>query len=146
MNKTVSFLDNMLGFYYQIDNLPWVGEIPEDRFRRAFAVHQSAFDILARDLEKHPIWSTYYEICELSLNEEDVGGEMGFSFWIYSTSRFSDQKTVETFKALITSAYETAAAEAGLDLKFLRVTLSTDERMTTTKTLISSPEIGRAHV
>ncbi|MFU5275014.1 hypothetical protein ACM7YY_09820 [Pseudomonas aeruginosa] len=151
MKRNSSFKSEMLGFYFSINGLriPEDGDIPDDQFAAADAINSQAYKLLDQGLPKSPGWVkkdehdpeitvTPYEVCEESLEIEDIQGFAAFSFWLFSHHRIG-QDAATAFQAEVAKAYELAAAELGGEVKFLRWESVVTEEVTTTTELGVEP-------
>lgn len=151
MKRSSAFKSQMLGFYFSINGLrtPESGDTPEDQLDAAYAINSRAYQLLDQGLPQSPGWvkkddhdpeTTFspYEVCEESLEIEDIQGYEAFSFWLFSHQRIG-QEAATAFQAEVAKAYELAAAELGGEVKFLRLESVVTEEVTTTTDLGVEP-------
>ncbi len=127
MKRSSFFKSEMLGFYLSINDLPITadGDVPEDQCTVADAIHHKAYELLEQSLPESRLWRTQdehepYEVCEESLEMEDIDGKAAYDFWIYSSIRFN-KEVAAAFQAEVVAAYAKAAEEHGGTTKLLRV-------------------------
>lgn len=145
MKSRSTLKSQMLGFYFSINELrvPADGDMPEDQFAAADAINSRAYKLLEQALPKASVWIkqdehdpeiTYspYEVCEESLEFEEIAGNAAFSFWLFSHHRI-DTAVMAAFQAEVVSAYQKAAGDLSGVTQFLRLeSVVTEEVATTT--------------
>ncbi|MEX6780420.1 hypothetical protein [Pseudomonas aeruginosa] len=151
MKRSSSFKSQMLGFHFSINGLrtPASGDTPEDQLDAAYAINARAYQLLDQALPKAPGWLkkdehepeitfSPYEVCEESVEIEEIQGYEAFSFWLYSHHQIG-QEDATAFQSEVAKAYEQAAAELGGEVKFLRLESVVTEEVTTTTELGVEP-------
>lgn len=147
--KRSRFKSQMLAFYFSINDLrvSESGGMSDEQLDAAYAINARAYKLLEQSLPKADAWTkkdadqpeiTYspYEICEESINIEEVLGCEAFSFWLFSYQQISPEDAA-SLQSGVTKAYEQAAAELGGQVKFLRLdSIVTEEVETTTELLV----------
>lgn len=152
MKRSSSFKSQLLGFYFSINGLrvPESGDTPEDQLDAAYAINARAYQLLDQSLPKAAGWLkndehqpeitfSPYEVCEESVEIEEIQGYEAFSFWLYSHHQIG-QEDATAFQSEVAKAYELAAAELGGEVKFLRLESVVTEEVKTTTEFVVEPD------
>lgn len=154
MTRRSTFKHQMLGFYFNINGLRRRegSEPTETEIQAAATIYVRAYEKLQQSLPSSPSWFkrddvdpdiTYspFELCEESLDEEEIEGTdglLGFSFWLYSYHRV-EKAEVMAFRQEVINAFSTAADELGGQAQLLRVEARVTEEVTQTSVVDLEP-------
>ncbi|HBO2935150.1 TPA: hypothetical protein L4R50_000144 [Pseudomonas aeruginosa] len=151
VKRSSSFKSQMLGFYFSINGLrvPESRDTPEGELDAAYAINARAYQLLDQSLPKTAEWLkkdehqpeitfTPYEVCEESVEIEEIEGCEAFSFWLYSHHQIG-LDVASAFLVKVAKACEQAAAELGGVVKFLRLESVVTEEVKTTTNLVVEP-------
>lgn len=151
MKSRSTLKSQMLGFYFSINDLrvPVDGDIPDDQFAAADAINRRAYILLEQALPKASVWIKQdehdpeisyspYEVCEESLEIEDIEGKAAFSFWLFSHHRI-DSAAMTAFQAEVVTAYQKAAGDLSGVTQFLRLESVVTEEVATTTVVELAP-------
>lgn len=105
MKRSSSFKSQMLGFYFGINDLrgPDGVNATDEQLDAAYAINARAYQLLGQWLPRAEAWVkkdeqqpeitfSPYEICEESIEIEDVLGYEAFSFWLFSYHQVGPKK------------------------------------------------------
>lgn len=153
MKRSSSFKSQMLGFYFGINDLrgPDGVNATDEQLDAAYAINARAYQLLGQWLPRAEAWVkkdeqqpeitfSPYEICEESIEIEDVLGYEAFSFWLFSYHQVGP-KDANALQCEVVKAYKQAAADLGGQVKFLRLdSVVTEEVKTTTELVVDAVE------
>lgn len=151
MKRSSAFKSQMLGFYFSINGLrvSESGDTPEDQLDAAYTINARAYQLLVQSLPKAAGWLkkdehqpeitfSPYEVCEESVEIEEIQGYEAFSFWLFSHHQVGLEDAT-AFQSEVAKAYEQAAGEHGGEVKFLRLESVVTEEVKTTTALVVEP-------